>query len=75
MTDQTCALHSVHHPSVAVYHTIEVAGRFVTVCPTGAANFRAAYDFLTGTRSTVGRVGKATWDLAQEQYDHVAEKR
>ena len=70
-----CALHLVHHPSVARNVTISVAGHPVTVCPTGAMNFQVCLEFLTGKVSSItAKIGRETWDLAQVEFDYLSQR-
>lgn len=60
-----CVLHKVHHPSVAVLHTLRIDGEAMLVCGTGMDNLRACVTYLRGGSSPAARIGRETWDLAQ----------
>lgn len=84
-TRRECAVHSVHHPSVAVVvdmpifpTELQVAAGIdpptitdtVTICPTGAANVEACWRYMIGQGPQPAvKIGRATWDLAQRTVD------
>lgn len=67
MAEIECDLHRVHHPSVAKLHLISVDGQEIGLCGTGLDNLRICVDYMRGDGpSPAARIGKETWDLAQQ---------
>lgn len=62
----TCALHRVHHPSVARVFPLVIDGEEILICGTGLDNLAICVDYMRGGGAAPeARVGKETWDLAQ----------
>jgi hypothetical protein len=87
---QTCAVHSVHHPSVAkiidlpllpqsLQAELQVGAvdvETVSICPTGAANVEVCWKYMLGRGPAPEvRLGPATWDLAQRIVHNYEQRR
>lgn len=71
--DLDCALHKVHHPSVAQLHTVLIdpdSGETMYLCGTGLDNLKVCVAYMKGQGSSpAAKIGRSTWDLAQRVLD------